>query len=125
MYEYDPYGKPIPWRDDSKWVDPSRTRDKRDYSYSYDEFFIFGSRSVIARVAGADYSDRLWQWDHQKADSLWAKHVATRWAHATGEQLSAFISAYHGKDLKVVALAEGCNPSSGYPYWIIWYRENS
>ena len=104
-------------------MDPSRTLEKSSHPYSYSEFFIFGNREVIKKVYGADYSDRLWEWGYDKANALWKKHVNTRWEHASEAQLSAFISEYHGKELKVVALAEGCNPSNGYPYWIVWYRK--
>lgn len=107
---------------DDKWANPLHTKEKSSHPYSYSEFFIFGNRRVIKDVHG-DYSDRLWEWDHDKADKLWKKHVKTRWEFATKAQLTAFISEYHGKTLKVVALAEGCNPSNGYPYWILWYVE--
>lgn len=107
---------------DPKWVDPSRTNEKHSHPYSYSEFFLFGSAKTIKK-AGADYSDRLDQWDWQKNQRLLKEHIPCPWNQATVEQVSAYISAYHGKPLKCVALAEGCNASNGYPYWIIWYRK--
>jgi hypothetical protein len=112
-------------RDDiwSGWVDPSRTRDKFFHPYSYDEFFRFGSRETIRQPGlNANYSDRLWQWDREKADRLWRQYVDTRWESASAAQLSAFLSAYHGQPVEVVALAEGCNQSNGYPYFIVWWK---
>lgn len=113
---YDPWGSHV----DSKWVDPTRTDEKWTHPYSYSEFYIFG-RSV--KGDGADYSDRLWQWNYEKADRLWKEHVGCRWDQASAAQLSAFMSAYHGRPLRVTALAEGCNIGNGYPYWIVWYRD--
>jgi hypothetical protein len=125
---------------DSKWVDPSRTDEKSSHPYSYSEFFIFGGHkeTKLEGVVGI-YSDRINQWwyDEKKTDkefdALWAKHVGTRYALANAAKLSAFFTAYNqilwpkkhkNKKVKVVALAEGCNASNGYPYWIIWYVES-
>lgn len=124
-YRFDILGRRMRRDPGSKWVDPNRTDEKFSHPYSYSEFFLFGSRAIIAKTKGADYSDRLWEWDYKKADKLWKRYVNTGWAKATEKQLSRFISAYHGKGyrgLTVVALAEGCNPSNGYPYWILWYK---
>jgi len=106
--------------DDSRWVDPTRTRERSAYPYSYDEFFIWGDRKSKEGASG-DYSDRLWQWDREKASRCWKDHVGGTWQGATKAKLSAFLTAYHGKPIKAVALAEGCNPSNGYPYWIVWW----
>lgn len=66
-------------------------------------------------------------------DELWKKHVGIGYPRATAEGLSAFFTEYNqtlwpknnpkDKKVQVVALAEGCNISSGYPYWIVWYKE--
>lgn len=110
---------------DPKWVNPNSTREKHDplYSYSYSEFFHFGSRSIIKQEGiEAVYDDRLWQWDYEKTKRLKAKHCDVRWECATSAQLDAFMSAYQGEPCEVVALAEGCNVSSGYAYYIFWFR---
>lgn len=108
--------------DDQRWVDPSRTNSKITHPYSYSEFYIFGGPAANRASDGADYSDRLWQWDYDRAQRLWKEHCDCRWAQAGADKLSAFMSAYHGRPLVVTALAEGCNVSNGYPYWIVWYR---
>lgn len=107
--------------EDPRWVDPRSTRSKERYPYSYSEFFHFGSRDLIKRPGvGCDYSDRIWQWDRAKADRLWGKYVAPkRFCQASRAQLSAFMSAFHGRKLEVVALAEGCD-AGGFPYHIVW-----
>lgn len=142
---YDPYGPRscvgVPYRDDAKWVDPSRTNEKASHPYSYSEFFLFGSREIIKEkgVQGV-YSDRVHTWwydgkkDSKDFDKLWAQHVGTRYALATPAALSAFFTEYNrilwpkdnkNKRAEVVACAEGCNPSNGYPYWIVWYKTHS
>lgn len=107
-----------------RFVNPRRTRTKDEYPYSYDEFFHYGTREDVKRASGADYSDRLYSWDTDKFDELWGRHVGQkRFGMATTDELSAFMSAYHGKTLKVTALAEGCNAGNGFPYFVVWYRE--
>lgn len=117
-YEWCPYDQ------SAKWVNPDRTKEKSSHPYSYDEFFIFGSRDIIKGdgIQG-NYSDRIWEWDYHKANKLWEEHVGTRFAQASRLKLSKFMSEFHGKKVEVVALAEGCNISNGYPYHIVWYKE--
>lgn len=140
-YRLDMYGRPQRGFGDGRWVDPSRTRTKSSHPYTYDEFFIFGNREIIKKkdVSGI-YSDRVWEWwlgekkTDKGFDDLWKKHVGTRYELASSEKLSAFFTAYNqtlwpeknkGKSVQVVALAEGCNPSNGYPYWVIWFVEKT
>jgi len=106
----------------ARWVDPDRTRTKDKFPYSYDEFFVWGSRDSI-QGCEAMYNDRIWEWDRAKADALWAKHVGCRWDQAQRRQVNAFLSEYLGKPVTSTAVAEGCNPATQYPYWIVWYRE--
>lgn len=134
-YEYDsreqPYGgwgsrgkRGMRDRLDARWVDPTRTHTKSSHPYSYSEFFHFGDRDVIkAKDVHGDYSDRLHQWASAKFEQLWKKHLDCRWEQASRPALNAFMSAYFDKKVKVVALAEGCNPSNGYPYYIVWTKE--
>lgn len=113
-------------RTSSRWVDPKRTRTKQEYPYSYSEFFHFGKRADIsAKGVQAVYSDRLWQWDYDKCHKAHKTHLNCRFEQASPAQLSAFLSEYNGKPCTVVALAEGCNPSTGYPYYILWYTIQS
>jgi len=107
------------------WVDPSRTHDKVTHPYSYSEFFIFRTMSreeMKRQKIGADYSDRLWQWDPDKFEAA-SKPFAKRFDEFTPADCSKFLSDYFGTPKECVALAEGCNVSNGYPYWIFWYRD--
>lgn len=115
-------------RHEEYWVDPSRTNGKDTHPYSYSEFFVFKTlpRDDVLRLAG-NYSDRLWQRDVTafEAAVIAAGKVGSgqRFDQYTARQASAFLSAYWDKPIECVALAEGCNVSNGYPYWIFWYRD--
>jgi len=126
MYIYEGFGE-WPGRqrpDDSKWVDPHFTRERDEYPYSYSEFFLSGNRDVIATPGvEAYYSDRIFQWDFEKAKRLWNEHCGNRHWNSVGVQrLQDFCRAYFDKpNLKLLAHAEGCNAGSGYPYWLVWF----
>ena len=117
------------WRrrvDDSRWVDPRNQRTVQEYPYSYSEFFLFGDRSGVKAAHDGLYSDRIWQWDHKKADACWAEHVGKiGWRNVGQKRLTAFLSAYLGKPVTVTAQAEGCNVGNGYPYWIAWFTDDA
>lgn len=130
---YDDYGMPYdPFdpvarrlvRDNAKWVDPRNTNEKSTHPYSYSEFFHFGSREIIKQPGvHGEYSDRIFGWDYEKAQRLAKEHIGMPWERAGADRLSKFLSAFHGRDLRVVACAEGCNASNGYPYYVVWYKE--
>lgn len=111
------------------WVNPDReNRTKSESPYAYSEYFVFrhgGRRDGYSWNFGkdthADYSDRLWQWDYEKARKA-CEGIEGRMTHWGPDSASKFLSAYYGRPIECLALAEGCNPSSGYPYWIFWYR---
>jgi hypothetical protein len=117
----DPFGERQ--RRSSYWVDPNNTRTKGEYPYSYSEFYLYGGPAGRDASDEANYSDRLWQWDYNKTETLWKKHCeGHRYDNVPMAKLTAFMSEWHGRKVEVTALAEGCNPSNGYPYWIIWFR---
>jgi predicted DNA-binding antitoxin AbrB/MazE fold protein len=109
----------------SKWVDPIHggRRTKQSDPYYFSEYFLFGRHGDIKQkgVTG-DYSDRLSEWDRLRYDFLMRKHVPNGWMRASPSQLEPFLTEYFGvfKNIKVVALAEGCK-MSGYNYFIVWY----
>lgn len=109
---------------DEIWVDPhGARRTKQSHPYTYDEFFLWGNRETKAGANGL-YSDRIFQYDYDKATSCWRRHCGDRrWANLDHKVLSAFLSDYLGKPVKAVALAEGCNQGNGYPYWVVWFND--
>lgn len=69
-----------------------------------------------------DYSDRLWQWDWNKADQA---NKAAREQHEqtnTAAFCETFLRLYFDKpNLVVVHLISGVNRSNGYPYVVYGY----
>lgn len=103
-----------------RFVDPTREcRTKEDWPYSYSEHYLWGERE---KGCEAVYSDRLAQWDHEKAAAA-LKGMSGRYGHWGKAGTSKYLSAYFGKPIEAVAVAEGCNVSNGYPYWVFWFRD--
>lgn len=111
--------------DDARWVDPTRRRTKQELPYGYDEFFIFGDRETVKVARHAVYSDRMSQWDYDKFWAAYEEHLkgCGGFPSAGQKSMSAFMSRYYDRPITVLALAEGCNISNGYPYWIIWFDD--
>jgi len=103
----------------------SDNRTPEQAPYGYDPYFIWGDQDTV-KGADAVYSDRLSQWDYDKNSQCVRDHLPTgrndyAWRTANQKQASAYMTAYYGKPYRAVAIAEGCNVSNGYPYWIIWF----
>ena len=71
------------------------------------------------------YSDRLFQWDYEKHDRLCKKHFGNEgqyWNNRSPKSIQAFLRDYtENQELILVGIMEGCNLSSGYPYWVFMY----
>lgn len=102
-------------------------RTPQDHPYSYDPYFLKGSRASIKGAQQA-YSDRLRSWhsaeafEAAKAECGIEGHGDYWWRSAGLAQMSAFLTKLTGKDCKCVGIGEGCNVSNGYPYWIVWWK---
>ena len=110
------------------FVDPSRTRSKQDYPYSYDPYWIWKKGDVNEQGVNAVYHDRMQQWDYEKYKNAFKSvtndnHNGYGIGSFTQKQASKFMSFYQGYDCEVIAIAEGCNQSNGYPYWVFWYKK--
>ena len=127
---YDSWGK-YGWREpvrdprDKYGIYPSYMEHelKADKPYSYPEFYRYQNNSVTPNAT--DYSDRLWEWDHEKYDRCMkeaAGDTAQIVSHHSAEKLERFLQLYHECDeLKLSAIVEGCNVSNGYPYFVYKY----
>jgi hypothetical protein len=92
------------------------------HPYSYDPFYLWGGeKEAKAKGVSAAYSDRISTW-YDNFDARFKKHVGKRWSQASPEELSALMSDCMEKRVEVVALAEGANQATGYPYWIVWMK---
>ncbi len=81
---------------------------------------VFGGK---CKGIGYDYSDRLWQWDYDKADR------ATKIANESSAQskschwYEAYLSAYFGRRIEIKHILAGYNISNGQPYCVFGYRD--
>lgn len=95
------------------------------HGYSYDPYVVYKNKQEYEHSV---YSDRLFQWDSQKHDSLCKKHFGNQssyWNNRSNDKIEAFLRDYFDKpNIKLVGVMQGCNVSSGYPYWIFMYDEN-
>lgn len=98
-------------------------RTKAEWPYSYSEFVIWRG-GPNTQITGADYTDRLYQWDSDKFKRLCEKHMPkSRWDNAEPSKVEAFLREYHEQPkLRLLLIMEGCNASSGYPYWTLHYQ---
>lgn len=70
-----------------------------------------------------DYSDRLRQWDYDKAQR------SAECANESGATLNsckwyeAYLSAYHGRTFVIEHIIAGVNRSNGFPYCVFGYKE--
>ena len=106
--EVDLYGDPV-------------ERPKAKYPYSYSPYVQYrnGDNEEITNTV---YSDRLYQWDPQKFNSLCRKYFGNTgqsFGTKPNSLIEKFLADYFGNpNLKLIVKMEGANMSSGYPYWV-------
>lgn len=102
------------------WVEPDRpdNRTREESPYGYSAFYIWRARDLSG--AEAVYDDRMRQWDAEKYRDACRKVPGKKFSQFTRTDCERFLSAYYGRPIKALALAEGRNVSNGYPYWIFW-----
>lgn len=138
---FDPYvavdgNKPCPgpkyWLD--TWDNMWRQRDPRyDFvhknscytpecrPYNFSEYYLFNMKEKNTKYE-AVYSDRMNQWDYEKFKRA-LDIVGSGMDWFDPNKAEKFMSAYYGRAIEVAAMARGCNQSSGYPYFIFWFRD--
>jgi hypothetical protein len=101
-----------------------RTKDK--YPYSYDAFVTFQKRKPSKKTSVV-YSDRIVQWDNKKARKLMKKHFKTTgdyYYDRKPEEIEAFLRDYFSEpSIELIYIMEGCNVSSGFPYWVFGFEK--
>jgi hypothetical protein len=69
-----------------------------------------------------NYSDRIWQWDWNKADGLY-KSIDSTLDRRSPAFLQEFLRQYFDKpELELVHVMAGFNVSNGYPYQVYGYK---
>lgn len=105
------------------WLNPygtNYTPEQRPYGYS--EFYIWRKSD---KLQNAVYDDRMreWNktaWDHARTTVAVGKRIS----QFTQKEATEFLSIYWNKNVTCTALAEGCNASTGYPYFIFFYEDS-
>lgn len=103
-------------------------RSMREYPYSYDEFVVWKSDDYKRSADNHTVcSDRMYQWDYKKYNKccreVWGNE-GQYFDNRSREDIERFLQLYFGHDLKLVAIAQACNASNGYPYWTFYLRED-
>lgn len=99
-------------------------RPPRDYPYSYSRVCIYknGFNAKTDRVA---WSDRILS-NYENAWDLWneilgiGQFLSAKAPDLVEEWLRAVLG---NQNIILTGVEEECNVSTGYPYWILYYRE--
>jgi hypothetical protein len=68
-----------------------------------------------------DYSDRLWEWDWNKASAASDAATTSGARLKTAAWYEAFLSAYYARPVVVHHILAGYNLATGYPYAVFGY----
>lgn len=127
--EMDIHGNFMYQMEDSHFVYPDRNRSKDAHPYSYDLFWIWKRDNVKSKGVDVVYHDRMQEYDYDKyrkafklAQDCGPGDNLKSWSQ---DQASMFMSHYQDIPCTVIAIAEGCNKSSGHPYWVFWFKKES
>lgn len=127
MNKYDIYGEELTYRH-GLFLDLNGQEVKRtpfSHPYNYDEYVTWKSDDFNKERCHAVYSDRLHQWDYKKYDRCCQevfKNEGQMFGQRDPKDIEKFLSLYLDKEIKLTAVMQGCNQSSGFPYWIFFYE---
>lgn len=98
-------------------------RTKGDYNYAYSSFYMWKSPEFDIQTAHTVDHDRLTQY-HRDAYAAAVKETPS--LHKYGpEQATAFLKHFEDilgvRNVRAVAMADGCNVSSGYPIYTFFF----
>lgn len=69
-----------------------------------------------------NYSDRLWQWERDKADKAWESVDRNQFTPRSSAFLQEWLRGYFDNpNLELVHILAGFNLGSGYPYQVYGY----
>ena len=102
-------------------------RTPNEYPYSYDTFIIWKIDGYTEKEKQRTvYSDRLFSWDNEKFSktykSIWG--TSSRYFYDKNiEDIEKFLRVYLKKEINLTLVAQGCNCSTGEPFWMFNYKE--
>ena len=104
-------------------------RPKERHPYNYSSFVTWRKPGTERPGTPAVYSDRLYQWDHEKFDRLCKKHfgdIAQVFYSRSPEAVEAFLRDYlENPAIELELIMEGCNQATGFPVWVFYYRKTA
>lgn len=91
--------------------------------YNYDGF-VLHRLGPNGDIDGCSYTDRIFQWDRDKAQRCAEEHMDDRrWDMVRPEQIQAFLRAFFDDpEIRLIAVMEWCNQATGYPTWSLHYK---
>lgn len=101
---------------------------KTPYSnpYRYDSFVVWQDKDFDKGKCNSVDSDRLYQWDSEKYNKC-RKEVfndkGQYFYQADSNKIEKFLSLYFEKEIKLTAVVQNCNVSSGFPYWTFFFED--
>ena len=72
-----------------------------------------------------DYSDRLWQWNWDKANEASEVAKASGVTDRSARYYEVYLSHYFGKPVEIKHIIAGVNKSNGYPYCLFGYKDKT
>lgn len=94
-------------------VDPQYTDPRFDKEQS-----IFGKPS---KYLNYEYSDRLWEWDYNKAEKAGKHATSLGITRKTCAWYEAYLSFYYDKPIEIKNIIAGVNKSNGYSYLVFGF----
>ncbi len=98
-------------------------RTKKQYPYSYEPYCVY--KDDYQLTDSTVYSDRLFEWDSQKFmecyHSIWG--TKSQSFNKDPKEIEQFLSLYYGETVHITGIEIACNFSTGYPYWVFYYRK--
>lgn len=100
-------------------------RTKAEHPWSYDPIIQYQVRESQRGDQGL-YSDRMWQWDHDKfnkcTQEVWGNQ-GQYFNDRKPQDIERWISLYLRKPVQLISIEEHCNQATGYPVWFFTYKE--
>lgn len=126
IYCEEMYGSEDEYKDTSYYIDlfgNEINKTPLSNPYNFDEYIIWKGDYKNSDLKA--YSDRLQQWNFEKYNTCIHNMLKTSgwlFSFENSNFTEYFLSSYYGKNIKLTAIAKGCNVSSGFPYYVFFYR---
>ena len=95
-------------------------RSRKDHPYSYSRYCIY--KNGWKKTDQVVWSDRLWNCSHYKELKEKILGIGDYFSKFPPNKIETFLSELFGHPIKLTGIEEECNFSSGYPYWILYFR---